>query len=222
MDFGLSFRYVFKDEAWVKKLVSVALWGLIPVIGVLVIGGWGLKVGKMVIDGHAENKLPKVEFGADLRRGILASLIDLIYILPAMMFFATAVVLIRSGFNVEGIAQGFLFVMGGLFGLVGLLLWIMWFFIATVAFANFLAKDRFGAAFNFRELFGLLKHSFIFWVMLILCQFLAMAIIAPLGIVLFGIGIFITTAYAAVLYAHLLGQAYRLSVSNASAEKRSS
>jgi hypothetical protein len=215
MDFGSSFSYVFKDQAWIKKLAIVALWGLIPVIGVLVIGGWGLKVGKCVIDGADEHKLPDVDFSEDLRRGFLASLIDLIYILPAMIFITTAFILIRFGFYFEGINREILFIMGGLFGLVGVLLLVIWFFVATVAFANFLAKDRFGAAFNFRELFLLLKNSFISWVLLILGQVLAMMIIAPLGIVVFGIGIFFTTAYAAVLYAHLLGQAYNLAVSPA-------
>ena len=213
MDFGSSFRYVFKDEAWFKKLAVVALWGLIPVVGVLVLGGWGLKVGKMVIDGHDDNKLPKVEFGADLRPGILASLVDLIYVLPAVIFLTGAVVLVRFSFNVEGITQGILFVIGGLLGLVGLLLWILWFLIATPAFANFLAKDSFGAAFKFRELFGLLRNSFASWLLVILGQVLAMMIIAPLGIFLFGIGILFTTAYAAVLYSHLLGQAYNQSAS---------
>jgi hypothetical protein len=214
MDFGSSFSYVFKDQAWIKKLASVALWGLIPVIGVLVIGGWGLKVGKMLIDGDDDKKLPKLEFCADLRRGYFASLIDLIYILPAMIFFTTAFILIRFGFYFEGISQRILFIMGGLFGLIGMLLFVLWFFIATVAFANFLAKDRFGAAFKFQELFLLLKNSLISWVLLILGQVLAMMIIAPLGIVVFGIGIFFTTAYAAVLYAHLLGQAYNLAASS--------
>ena len=212
MDFVLAFKYVFKDEAWIKKLAIVALWGLIPGVGVLVLGGWGLKVGKMVIDGHAENTLPKVEFGADLRLGILASLIDLIYALPAVIFITTAYNLVKFGFYFEGIAREILFVIGGLFGLVGLLLWILWFLIATPAFANFLAKDSFGAAFNLRELIGLLKNSFISWLMVILGQILAMMIIAPLGLLLFGIGILFTTAYAGVLYAHLLGQAYQQSV----------
>jgi hypothetical protein len=213
MDFGLSFRYVFKDEAWFKKLAIVSLWGLIPVIGVLVLGGWGLKVGKMVINGHDENKLPKVDFGADLRRGILASLIDLIYVLPAVIFFITAFILVRFGFNVVGITQEILFFIGGLFGLVGLVLWILWFFIATVAFANFLATDHFGAAFTIRELIQLLKNSFSSWLLLILGQLLAMLFIAPLGLIFFGIGVYFTTAYAAVVYAHLQGQAYTQSVS---------
>ncbi len=208
MDFGLSFRYVFLDKAWFKKLVIVALWGLIPVVGVLVLGGWGLKVGKTVMDGHAEGELPKVAFGPDLRRGFFASIIDFAYALPAAIFFTVTILLARLGLNAEGLAGGLLIILGGLFSLVGLLLFILWFLVGSAAFANFLAKDRFGAGFNFRELFALLRNSIGSWVLVVIGQFVAMMVIAPLGIVFFGIGLLITTAYGAVFWSHLLGQAY--------------
>lgn len=208
MDFGLAFRYVFMDKAWLKKLAIPALWGLVPVVGVLVLGGWGLKVGKLVIDGHQENELPKVEFGADLRRAFFASLIDLIYALPAAIFFAVTVVVSRVAFNAEGLTRGLLMILGGLSGLVGLLLFALWFLVGSAAFANFLAKDHFGAAFKFRELIELLKNSFGSWVLVILGQFVAMMILAPMGVLFFGIGLLFTTAYAAVFWSHLLGQAY--------------
>ena len=99
MDFAASFKYVFLDEAWFKKLTVLVLYGLIPFLGVLVIGGWGLKVAKIVIDGNDEPVLPKVEFGADLRCGILASIIDIIYALPAAIFFLMTFGLARIGLN---------------------------------------------------------------------------------------------------------------------------
>ena len=213
MDFGLSFRYVFMDEAWFKKLALVALWGLIPVVGVLVLGGWGLKVGKMVIDGTDEHKLPKVEFSADLRRGFLASVIDLIYAMPAAIFFTVTAVVARLGFNAEGPTRELLLILSGLIGLVGLLLFVLWFLVGSVAFANFLAKDRFGAAFNFKELIILLRNSPGSWFLVVLGQFVAMMLISPLGILFFGIGLLFTTAYGAVFWSHLLGQAYLKSTS---------
>lgn len=209
MDFGLSVRYVFKDDVWFKKLIRPALWGLVPVVGMLVLGGWGLKVGKRVLDGQAEKELPMVEFSTDLRIGILASLIDLIYALPAVIFFAVTIGVSRIALNAEGFTRGLLLLFSGLFGLVGLLLFLLWFLVATPAFANFLAKDRFSAAFHFQELFGLLKTSFGSWLVVILGQFVAIMILAPLGILFFGIGLLFTTTYAAVFWSHLLAQAYQ-------------
>lgn len=213
MDFSAALKNVFLDKAWFRKFVVLMFYGLIPFLGVLVIGGWGLKVGKMVIDGNDAPVLPKVEFSADLWRGFLASLIDLIYALPATIFFTVTVVLTRFGFNAEGFSRGLLMILAGSFGLFGLLLFVLWFLVATPAFANFLAKDRFRAAFNFRQLFELLRNSFGSWMLVILGQVLAMMIIAPVGIVLFGIGLLFTTAYGAVFYSHLLGQAYLKSTS---------
>lgn len=214
MDFGLSFRFVFKDEAWLKKLITAALYGLIPVIGVMILGGWGLKVGKQVIDGELSPKLLQVNFSADLRRGFLASLIDIIYILPALVTLMVSVLLITAGSRAGGVAQWVMTLLGGFLVVIGLLLLILWFFIATVAFANFLAEDRLEAAFNLRALIQLLKKSFSSWLLLIFGQVVAMMVIAPMGLIFFGIGILFTTAYAAVVYAHLLGQAYTQAISS--------
>ena len=40
MDFGLAFSYLFKDPDWFKKIVIVALIGLIPIVD-----GWSSLVG---------------------------------------------------------------------------------------------------------------------------------------------------------------------------------
>ena len=208
MDFGKAFRYVFLDKAWFKKLIIVALWGLVPVIGVLVLGGWGLKVGKMVMDGHAAGNLPKVAFGQDLRRGFFASLIDFAYALPAVIFFTVTILLARFGFRAEGLIGGLLIILGGLFGLVGLASFVLWFLVGSAAFANFLAENRFGAAFKLRELFRLLRNSLGSWILVVIGQFVAMMVLAPLGTVFFGVGLLFTTAYGAVFWSHLLGQAY--------------
>lgn len=212
MDIKASFKYVFSDEAWFMKLIVPALWGLIPVVGVLVLGGWGLKVARRVIDGKDENKLPRVEFGADLQRGFYASLIDLIYILPAAITLAVSITLITFANNAAGVSQVALLVMGGLFGLMGVLLMVLWLFAASVACANFIAKGRFSAAFNLKALVGLLRHAFPSWLLLIVIQLFVMMVIAPMGGIVCGIGLLFTTAYAAVVYAHLLGQAYQQSV----------
>jgi hypothetical protein len=208
MNIGLALRYVFRDENWLKKLVVPALYGLIPVVGVLILGGWGLKITGLVVAGNNTGNLPKVEWKADLRRGFVASLIDLIYVLPAMLFFALSAGAISFGLRAQSMPLRILVILGGLFALIGLLFVILWLLIATPAFANYLVTNRFAAAFNFRELMSMLRSDFPAWLVVILGQLLAMLIIAPVGGIFFGIGLLFTTAYAAVVYAHLLGQAY--------------
>ena len=219
MDFGLSFSYVFKDKEWFGKLAIPALCSLIPVIGQFIVMGWGLKATKNVIDGHVENALPKLDFGADLGRGFMAWLIVAIYSLPA------AVVVGISG-TLFGFADGVfeeavrvsLMIVGGCLGFIGLLLAILIGFMGMAAVANYVAKGQFSAAFKLKEVFGLLKKSFVSWLLVLLGGFLALGIIAPLGTIVCIIGALLTSTYATAVYGHLLGQAYNKSATPVLAE----
>ncbi len=43
MDFAKPFTFVFEDQNWLSKIALVAVISLIPVVGVLVLLGWGLE-----------------------------------------------------------------------------------------------------------------------------------------------------------------------------------
>ena len=215
MNFGLSFSFVFKDKDWFKKVAIPALCSLIPVIGPFIVVGWGLKAAKNVIDGNVENALPNLDFGGDLGRGFMAFLINLIYGLPIGILAAISAALFSAGGSArEDFVSIILMIVGGCFGLLGLLLILVIVFMGTAAVANYLAKGSFGAAFKFKEVFGLVKKSFVSWLLVIAGQILAMAFIAPLGGIACGIGALLTTAYAQVVYSHLLGQAYNQSAAS--------
>ncbi|MBW6465477.1 MAG: DUF4013 domain-containing protein [Brevefilum sp.] len=219
MDFGLSFSYVFKDKEWFGKVAVPALCSLIPVVGPFVVIGWGLKATKNVIDGYVENALPKLDFGADLGRGFMAWLITAIYSLPV------AIVVGISG-SLFGFADGvyeeafrvILMIVGGCFGLFGFLLALLIGLMGMAGVANYVAKGQFGAAFKFKEVFGLLKKSFVSWLLVLVGGFIAMGIIAPLGTIVCIIGALFTSAYATAVYSHLLGQAYNKSATPVLAE----
>jgi hypothetical protein len=219
MNFGLSFSYVFKDKDWFKKVAIPALCSLIPVVGGFVVAGWGLKATKNVIDGNEESALPSLEFGADLGRGFMAFLIGAIYSLPMTIFFGLGGGLFGfAGSSAEETVSIILMVLGGCLGLIGLVLGIVIAFMGVVAVANYVAKGEFSAAFKFKDIFALLKKSFVSWLLVVLGQVLAMGFIAPLGAVACGIGALLTTAYAIAIYSHLLGQAYNKAVSPAVVE----
>jgi len=216
MDFGLSFSYVFKDKEWFKKIIIPALCGLIPVVGQFVVSGWGLKATKNVIAGNTEDALPKLEFGADLGRGFMAALITAIYSIPVAIFVGIAAGLFAGGGSAADETVGIiLMILGGCFGLVGLLLAILVGFMGLAAVANYVAKGQFGAAFKFKEVFGLVKKGFVSWLLVIVGQILAMGIIAPLGAIACGVGVLLTATYAIAVYSHLLGQAYNKAVTPA-------
>ena len=213
MNFGLAFSYVFKDEEWFKKVALPALCSLIPVVGGFVALGWALKATKHVIDGNEEHALPELEFGADLGRGFMAFLINIIYSLPVILLSGIAGMLFGFGGDADQTVQIILFILGGCLGLLGVLLGLLIAFMSVAGLANYVAKGKFGAAFQFKEIFAMLKKSFVSWLLVIVGQALAVGIIGPLGSIACGVGMFLTLAYGNAVVAHLLGQAYNQSAS---------
>jgi len=215
MDFGLAFSYIFNDKEWFKKLALPALCSLIPIIGQFILIGWGLKAAKNVIDGNEQTALPKLDFGADLGRGFMAFVINFLYGLPVGIIAGLSAVLFVIGAEGDEALMALWFILGGCLGLMGLLFALLLGFMNLAGVANYVAKGEFRAAFNFKEVFGLLKKSFISWLLVLIAQILAMAIIAPLGAIACGIGALLTTAFAIAFHSHLLGQAYNKSTTPA-------
>ena len=211
MDFGLSFSYVFKDKDWFKKIAIPALCSLIPVVGQFVVSGWGLKATKNVIDGYQENALPELDFGADLGRGFMAAVITFIYSLPIILLSGLGGLLFSFSQEADQTVQTLMGIGGICFGLVGFVLGILIAFLSMAGIANYVAKGNFGAAFKFSEIFGLIKKSFVSWLLVLVGAMLAFGIIAPLGTIACGIGVLLTSVYGTAIYSHLLGQAYNQS-----------
>lgn len=208
MNLGLAFSYVFKDKEWFKKILMPALCMLIPVVGQFVVIGWGLKITKRVIDGYEEDALPNLEFGADLKNGFLAAVIQTIYFIPIGIIGGIAGGMLSFGMSDEGALYTILMILGGCIGLVGLLLAILIAFLSVAGVANFVAKGQFGAAFKIKEVFGLVKKAFVSWLLYIIIQSLVMSIIAPLGAIACFVGVFLTAIFSNAVNSHLLGQAY--------------
>lgn len=215
MNFGLSFSYVFKDKEWFKKLAIPALCSLIPVVGQFIVLGWGLQVTKNVIDGNVEDALPNLDFGGDLVRGLLATVITFLYSLPIAIFSGLAGFLFGFGGESGDFLGTVLMIAGGCFGLVAFLFGILLAFMSAAGVANYIAKGKFGAAFQIKEVFGLVKKSFVSWLLVIIGQIIALGIIAPLGVIVCVIGVLLTMAYGTAVYSHLLGQAYNQSATPA-------
>ncbi len=211
MNFGLAFSYVFKDENWFKKIAIPAVCSLIPVVGPFVTSGWALKVAKNVIEGNEEHALPELEFGADLGRGFMGFLITAIYNLPVVILCGIAGAIFGFGGDADQTVMTILFILGGCLGLLGIILSLLIAFLSVIGIANYLAKGEFKAAFKFKEIFAMLKKSFVSWLLVVAGQLLATGIIAPLGTIACVIGVFLTTAYGLAVYTHLMGQAYNQS-----------
>jgi hypothetical protein len=178
------------------------------VIGPFILLGWAAKAAKSVMDGNAENALPELDFGADLGKGFMLTLVGLIYSLPIAILVGAASGLFSFAPEMDEVVSIILYIVGGCIGLVGLLAGLLIAFLSAAGMANYIAKEEFGAAFRFKELFGMLKKSFVSWLLVVVGYILGIGIIAPLGTVACVIGSLLTAAYGNLIVMHLLGQAY--------------
>ena len=209
MNFGEAFSFVFKDPNWFKKIIIPVLCGLIPVIGQFVLLGYMIRTAKNVIDG-VELPLPTLDFGQDLGKGFNAFLINLVYALPIIVLGGIAGLSSNFLYDANEALTIVLYILMACFGLFAVLYGIIMMLIIPIATANYAAKGNLGAAFKFKELFAMLKHSFGAWLLVILGSIIG-GFIAPLGSIACGIGVLLTSAYGMLIYYHLMGQAYKVS-----------
>ena len=210
MKFGKAFGYIFKDPDWFKKIIIPALCGLIPVVGQFILIGYAFKVMKRLIEEGEDTPLPVLDFGGDLGKGFMVSLVTLIYMLPLGLFTGIGSGVFAAAGNADQTFGIILMIFGGCSVFLGILFGLLVSFITPAALANYAVKGEFKAAFKLKEIFGLVKKSFVSWLLVWVGGILA-GIIAPIGSIVCGIGVMLTTLYGVMMSYHLIGQAYNVS-----------
>jgi hypothetical protein len=215
MDFGKAFTYVFEDPDWVKKVLLAAVFSLIPIVGTFVAMGWGMEAGQRVIRQDPQ-ALPEVDFGKHLGQGFRVFLIYLVYSLPLLLFYIPIILITALGgqgdsssTTMNGLIVVISLCCGGLMLLYALVLMVT----LPAAMGNYLATDQVGAAFRFKEVIGLLRASPGAYLITLLGGLLT-GTIASLGSIACVIGVVVTSAYAAAVMGHLIGQSYRAAIAN--------
>jgi hypothetical protein len=211
MEFGKAFSFAFEDPDWLKKLGIGALLMIIPIIGWMVVAGWGLEITKRVIQ-HDPQPLPDwSDFGGHLIKGLQVFVIGFVYSLPTILINAC-----QQGITIFG-QQGnnssdqtvtsIVTVVAICFGCVSFIYSIFLGFILPAALANFAASGQMGAGFRFGDVFGMVRAAPMAYLMVFLGGIVA-GIIAVLGLIVCFIGVLFTAVYAYTINAHLYGQAY--------------
>jgi len=208
MKFGDAFTYVFQDPDWFKKIIIPGLIGvLLPVIGQMVLLGWGLKVTLNVIRNNP-NPLPDMDFGGDLGRGFKAWVVSLVYGIPMFILYLPimilSIIVSENGDQTMGVV---LAIAGTCFGLLMLLYGILMGLLLPAAYARVAVEDSIGAGLAFKEVFNMVKKNLVTY-LLILVGTLAASFISSLGSIACVIGIFLTVPYATAILGHLYGQGY--------------
>lgn len=212
MDFAKSFKFVFEDPDWMKKIGLVSLITLIPVVGTIVLMGYALETARRVIRQDPE-PLPSLDFGAQLGLGFKGFIINFVYAIPMFLIYLPVIIatatMSSDSSELPALVMGLMFCCGGLMLLYGITLAV----VLPAAIGNFLATGQMGAAFRFSEIIALVRAAPSAYLM-VLVGTIAANFIGSLGMIACGIGVLFTFTYAMVVAYSMYGQAYRVSIAN--------
>jgi len=209
MDFGKAFSFVFEDDEWLKKVGIAGLISLIPLLGQLVVAGWGIEVTRRVIRNHPEPLPDWDDFMGYLVKGLQVLVIGFVYMLPVIVVQgcnAGIIPLLGQTANDDTIMTAYS-IFAACFGCLTLLYAIFAGLIMPAALGNFAAKDELKAAFSFGEVFGMVRNNIGAYALVLVGSLLS-GLVASLGVIACVIGVLFTSAYAYAVNGHLMGQAY--------------
>jgi hypothetical protein len=214
MDFGSAFTFVFQDTDWLKKVGIAAAVFLIPLVGPIVLLGWGLEITRRVINNEPQPLPDWSDFSGYLQKGLRGFVVSLAYLMPVILI-AICGQLLNVG-AIAGLSNADSDTAGMVITLIGtctmclvFVLAIVTGFILPAANGLLAVHDQVGAAFRFNEVLGLVRAAPGPYLMVVLGAGLANLLLAPLGALVCGIGILITSAFVTAVSGHLSGQAYK-------------
>jgi hypothetical protein len=210
MDIGKAFSFVFDDENWIVKVLVGGVLSLIPIVGQILLYGYGLEVMKNAIRGQSTPLPEWDDWGGKLVKGIMYFIVSFVYALPIIVLggcFGLLMSVVGStgsedAVNVLGSVGGTCF--GGFALLYGILIALA----LPSALGRYLETDDLGAAFRFGEVFALVRDNIGTWIIALVVAWLA-GLIASLGIILCVVGVLFTAFWANLVMMYLWGDAYR-------------
>jgi len=212
MDIASAFTFMFDDKDWIKKMVIGGLAMLLGIILVPILAVYGYMVELIRnVSRNEEKPLPQWDnFGALIMQGLNVVVISLVYSLPVILFaclIAIPPVLMQDA-NPE--MADTLAIVSSCLSLVVTILSLLVSLIMPAAIIRYAVHDRLSAAFQFGEVFRFITSHIGDYIITVLVGGVA-AVIAIFGLLLCGIGIYLTNFWAIMVMGNLLGQLARKS-----------
>jgi hypothetical protein len=213
-DFARPFQFVFEDPNWLKKVLLLAVFFFIPLVGPFVVMGYQIRVMRQIADGN-DAGLPEIVFGEDLVNGLKLIVIVAGYMLPGMLIYFGGTILgvilsaALGGNDPNSTAAGLATIpmFGGM--CIGGPLFFVGALLSPVGMVRYADTGEIGAAFRFGEVFAFIKNNAINILLAIVVGMIAQ-FIAQFGIILCFIGVFLTAAFANVVQGHAWGQVLKI------------
>lgn len=210
MDIAKSFTFMFEDEDWITKyLIGCVFVLLSPVlIGIPFLFGYTVDVIRNVAEGEPSPLPDWSDAGAKFVKGLIALLIGVIYMLPAILLFCMAAIvsIAASDGGNGGAAVGLFLACVNCFGFLWTLLaWVVY----PAGLTRYAVTGEFMAAFQFGRVFGYIgDHAGDYAVARVL-TWIAQFVAQLVGLIICVVGVIFTGFWSVLVYAHMFGQVYR-------------
>lgn len=208
MDVGKSFSYIFEDEQWLTKVLIGGLFTLASVVlvGIPFVLGYVVETIRNIMDGK-EKPLPEwVDLGEKFKKGLLLAAILIVWAVPIWIiacFQAVVTAIVRDSSS----AAGFVTAISCLTSILSILWGIVMALFEPAIFTRFAMKPEFSSGFAFEELWRFTVDN-IGNVIIAVLLYIVASFLAGFGVILCGVGVFLTYFWAELVMAHLFGQVY--------------
>ncbi|MCE5259863.1 MAG: DUF4013 domain-containing protein [Chloroflexi bacterium] len=212
MDASRSFKYVFEDKDWIKKVLIGGVLNIIPVVGWAFTLGYGMRHFKKIREGQ-ELPLPEWDdWGGDFQRGIMILVGFLGYAVPFIILGIFSSIFGAAGDDAiqRGNSGGVWMVCTGLITFVEVIYGIVLAAWSPAALLSYLKEEKLAAFFKFADIWAIIKTNSKEYITLVLMWLVAMVAASIIGTILCGVGNWFTWFIATLICMHLLAQFYNI------------
>jgi hypothetical protein len=210
MDIGSAFSYMFDDQDWIKKIAigGVAMLLGVVLVPILTVYGYMLQTMKNVRDNQPTPLPEWSDLGTLTLKGLMVVLIGVVYSLPALIPYCLVIAVSVASQQADSDVANTLGILSSCLVCLALFFVVVASVLFPAAVIRYAQYDTFGSAFQLREIFNFISSNFGDYIIVVLLVFVAQ-FIAQFGIILCGIGIFLTSFWALLVMGNLFGQLAR-------------
>jgi len=213
MDIGKAVTFVFEDEEWLKKVLIGGCLMFVPIVGQLMVMGYGMEIARRVVKGHPQPLPEWEEWGQMAIDGFMSMVISFVWGLPiALIGICLAIPAAVLSGNDDG---GTIFmILMSCMALIVILFALLAALLSPAAIVRYAVTGELGTAFKFGEIIAMVRENLGAYLMVLLVVAIVAPIISMLGSVLLGCGALFTTFLSYLVKYHAFGQAYRTAAGN--------
>ena len=217
MEYGQAISFPRQDRSWIVKLLIGSVLSLVPVLGQVVVAGYGQEIAHRV---YSDNPRPLPDWsnwGALLARGVRWLIVVFVYMLPLALFGALLAgvnwgidqIMLSSGAAEQTRNVGLVLSLCGNalvigYGILGSLLLI-------AATGRMAVQDRLGAAFQLGAIWADVRHQAGMYLSVLIVSAVAYVLLPAIGAIGCGVGALVGLTYATWISSYLAGEAYQVS-----------